>query len=501
MNSSKEKTELEVKDFGPIAEANLELCPLTIFVGPSNSGKTYLAYLIYALHQFFGGAGLYARSGKSRPHTFRVDQKLNQKGIEMASSILQGLDKKGKNSIDSRVKVSFPKEFSRFIKKYQTERKYQFGDAIQECFGQNGSEEMLIRRGQESTGSRIVLKRLSEENKTVFEQQFKIHHDDVSTSVKLLNEIPLAVGADDAHYFQQIVDHYNSPEQFTFVNVLSVVDNLLIPSLVNPMHMPAYYLPADRTGIMHSHSAVSETQVDRDYNAAKSTEQERVSPLFSGVLSDFIKHLIKLNPKNIRLIKHRRDAADLGTNIEEEILEGTIKVTGVTGYPEFRYTPAGWKGENNSLSMMHASSMVSELAPVVLYLRYYVSPNNVLIVEEPEAHLHPEMQIKLAQQLAVLVSKGVRVIVTTHSEWLMEAFANIVERSKTGSRNDGSEVSLNSRDVGAWLFTTKRGPKRSIVQRINIDETSGLYPTDFERVAITLHNEWADITSEIESNR
>lgn len=45
---------LEVSDFGPIAEAKIELRPLTVFVGPSNTGKSYLAILIYALHRFLG---------------------------------------------------------------------------------------------------------------------------------------------------------------------------------------------------------------------------------------------------------------------------------------------------------------------------------------------------------------------------------------------------------------------------------------------------------------
>ena len=44
--------ELGVTDFGPIAKAEVDLRPLTVFVGPSNTGKSYLAMLIYALHRF-----------------------------------------------------------------------------------------------------------------------------------------------------------------------------------------------------------------------------------------------------------------------------------------------------------------------------------------------------------------------------------------------------------------------------------------------------------------
>ena len=53
-----ETLELEVANFGPIARAKIDLRPLTVFVGPSNTGKSYLAILIYALHRFFGGDSL-----------------------------------------------------------------------------------------------------------------------------------------------------------------------------------------------------------------------------------------------------------------------------------------------------------------------------------------------------------------------------------------------------------------------------------------------------------
>ena len=54
-NTQHPKVEIAVKNFGPIAEANIDLRPLTVFVGPSNTGKTYFATLVYALHGISGG--------------------------------------------------------------------------------------------------------------------------------------------------------------------------------------------------------------------------------------------------------------------------------------------------------------------------------------------------------------------------------------------------------------------------------------------------------------
>ena len=42
-----------VTDFGPIAKADVDLRPLTVFIGPSNTGKSYLAILVYVLHRCF----------------------------------------------------------------------------------------------------------------------------------------------------------------------------------------------------------------------------------------------------------------------------------------------------------------------------------------------------------------------------------------------------------------------------------------------------------------
>ena len=154
---------------------------------------------------------------------------------------------------------------------------------------------------------------------------------------------------------------------------------------------------------------------------------------------------------------------------------------------------------------MNASSMVSELAPVVLYLRHMVTPGNLLIVEEPESHLHPAMQVEFTRQLAALVRAGVRVLVTTHSEWVLEELANIVQRSKLPEKrrkgDADSTVSLRPDQVGAWLFKRKLRPKGSVVEEIRLDEETGLYPTDYDAVSEVLYNESVNIFNRIQDSK
>ena len=146
--------------------------------------------------------------------------------------------------------------------------------------------------------------------------------------------------------------------------------------------------------------------------------------------------------------------------------------------------------------------MVSELAPVLLYVRHVVRSDDVLIIEEPEAHLHPAMQAAFARELARLVHSGIRVVMTTHSEWFLEQIGNLVRASalppskRAGIR--GAEIALRPDQVGAWLFKPKKRPKGSVVEEITLDTETGLFPTDYDEVSGALYNEGATIFNRLQ---
>jgi len=186
--------------------------------------------------------------------------------------------------------------------------------------------------------------------------------------------------------------------------------------------------------------------------------------------------------------------------LEEKILKGGVEVeTSQANYPTFSYRPIGWE---DKLPLMRTSSMVSELAPVVLYVRHLVHPGDLFIIEEPESHLHPEMQAELARELARLVLLGVRVLVTTHSEWFLEQIGNLVRRSDLpmGKRSGlpDADVSLRADQVGAWLFKQKRRPRGSEVEEVRFDRETGLYPTDYDKIAEALYNESVEIYNRLQ---
>ena len=54
----------------------------------------------------------------------------------------------------------------------------------------------------------------------------------------------------------------------------------------------------------------------------------------------------------------------------------------------------------------------------------------MLIIEEPEAHLHPAAQTQMAVALTGLVRAGVRVVLTTHSDWLLKEISNLIREGE-----------------------------------------------------------------------
>lgn len=63
-----------------------------------------------------------------------------------------------------------------------------------------------------------------------------------------------------------------------------------------------------------------------------------------------------------------------------------------------------------------------------------LSPEHMLVLDEPENHLHPEWQIKLAELLVTLLEKDVSILLTTHSSVLISALQDFAYSKKLESK-------------------------------------------------------------------
>ena len=229
---------------------------------------------------------------------------------------------------------------------------------------------------------------------------------------------------------------------------------------------------------MQSHRVIASSLVARSTRAGLELFQEL--PTFSGVMVDFMQQLI-LYDKDRATNKLMNALADA---LENEVLAGQIQASmpSPKGYPEFVYSPQGTK---QAIRLTRASSMVSELAPVVLFLRSTVGRGDMFIIEEPEAHLHPAAQTRMAVTLARMVRAGVCVVVTTHSDWLLKEIGNLMREGELGeqtSKPTSKELppsSLRPSDVVVWLFRKDKTSAGSTVEEIKFDRSEGVEPQDY----------------------
>lgn len=78
------------------------------------------------------------------------------------------------------------------------------------------------------------------------------------------------------------------------------------------------------------------------------------------------------------------------------------------------------------LTMDESSSAVRSLLDIGFYLRHVAQPNDLLMVDEPELNLHPENQRRIARLFARLVNLGVRVFITTHSDYIIKELNTLI---------------------------------------------------------------------------
>ena len=93
-----------------------------------------------------------------------------------------------------------------------------------------------------------------------------------------------------------------------------------------------------------------------------------------------------------------------------------------------------------------------------------------LIVENPEAHLHPKAQSNMGYFLACIASAGVRVIVETHSEHIVNGIRRFVLKQDT---------ELKASDIAIYFF--KKDSKEKNIEKIDVDKEGNLskLPVDF----------------------
>ena len=383
---------VNVQNFGPIEKAKIDLRPLTVFVGESNTGKTYLAALIYALHQSFG---VFSRLPWS--HRIFLEQDARHRFSEERQEVAQEI-------LAVREKLNTPGrpfKFSDLPQQLQTLLLSELMDPknltneLKRCFDLKSISKLIRFTGSKDNEIGISL-RVFGEDQTYWDFRARDAGSGFTVGGHISSDMVLFNSGDETLDFGDLF------ARLYFTKCMAGY---------------SYYLPAARSGIMQSHGVIVGSLIKRATRIGLDSE----TSTFSGMIADFLERIVRYDEH----LASSEAVGNIAKELEDGLLGGEIEVKRPTpeAYREFLYRPGQ---AEEGLRMSHASAMVSELAPLVLFLRGIVKPGDLLIIEEPEAHLHPGAQTKIAQTLARLVRAGVRVLITTHSDWLLQQIGNLI---------------------------------------------------------------------------
>lgn len=78
------------------------------------------------------------------------------------------------------------------------------------------------------------------------------------------------------------------------------------------------------------------------------------------------------------------------------------------------------------MELASVSSLFRSLASLEIVLSAHGRPGDLLLIDEPEMNAHPAAQLAIAELLVSLVNRGFRVVTTTHSPYIVDHLQNLI---------------------------------------------------------------------------
>ena len=368
---------------GPVDAADLELGDLTIIAGRNNTGKTYLVYTMYGflrtwasdwhppladklLRKFrdFLGSGIGSRVSIDRGDIERLRHRTIERAASRFSemSISQIFSSPRSAFGDAHLAVELASDWPSDARRFSLARPAEFRVAAQ--YGEDAVELELVWCANGEVSRR----------RAAVDLALNVALPDVPT--------PFVLSAErfGISLFYKELDFTKS----RLVEMLQQIDDQGIrrgrtPLLVVDRIASRYAMPVkDNVDFTRS----IENILDRESEFAKEKLFDETKALMNGYYTS-TDGVIRFKSK-----ARKRRAFDIPLHI--------------------------------------ASSSARGLSDLYFYLRHVASRNDILFIDEPETHLDTANQVMLARVISRLVKAGLKVLVSTHSDYLIKEVNNLV---------------------------------------------------------------------------
>lgn len=487
-----------VRNLGPISEGAVQLHPLTILIGKNNTGKTYMAQAIYAAYK-----ALERANGPTAPSITAHESEELLSRLYLVESpdeeLLKGplrqkaddwmrarLTRVGEQLMD-RLTVYFDVENPQELMRWKSRRSLEIAAEMHE---EDANYTLLFNLDSKSgTTAQLPPVTIGSLRSTGMQ----------NILTDLLNDVP----KDQTSGRMEVMTRRASSMLAEYL----WYDHLL-PSI--GLDGVAHYLPAGRSGLLEAWTDVVRIRLEQDREGLALTGRDPAA--LGGIALDFLLELQELTRPSRRRINRshpryfgrfigrgsndsrERLAFKDATRHLQHLIDGDVDIArGRERVPALTYTQGG-----KSIPVQRASSMVAELAPLISWIRQLLQPGDLLLIDEPEAHMHPEAIIAVAETLVALSQSGVQVLCTTHSSEFLHQVSNCMLRKRSSnSKSDESQASINSDDIGVYQFYRPAGSSGTMISSVEIDPAWGIPEDEHVAVAQRLTNETATLVDSL----
>ncbi len=437
------------ENLGNIAKGDVEINNLTLFAGQNNTGKTYVAYALYSL----------------------FDKDFEYNLIEL-DSIIENLYRDGFYELD--LKTFFDSNYQ----KMKQEVELAFSKSLSFVFSANENEfeKSKIKFELNATDIKKELLKIEYRTNISIGKKSKI----VFEVIKEKNNTRLkAILLDDTIPKDVIYDNLKAVlSSFVFHNLFS--NSFLLPAERTGLNLFYRELSSNRTAILHP-LRKSEINIDELINVSR----------YPQPIADYIDFL----NNSFELKKLNSDFKDLAIEIQTEILKGKYRLEkdGIYFLPYKQYSNTN--NFNQKISLHLSSSTAKTFFSLVFYLEHLAKEGETLIIDEPELNLHPDNQRKIARILTMIANRGIKVIVSTHSDYFVREINNLIMlKDEFKSKPEimqkygyNEKMFISEKKVSAYLFDDNS------IKLMEIDNKEGIIANTFDDVINSLNSSSDDI--------